>query len=103
LFVIRKDNAGRTITQETQEQYIMLLKHISLAAVAATFITGGAAVANAESQIGVQGAGGDQTTEAALVSHTTPFSGSGYAGDSYASMSPHGYSRPARSHRHIRR
>jgi hypothetical protein len=99
---MRKYNAGRTIAQEIQEQY-MLLKHISLAALAATFITGGAAVANAESQVGVQGAGGDQTTEAALVSHTTPFSGSGYAGDSYAYMSPHGYSRPARSHKRIRK
>jgi succinate-acetate transporter protein len=48
-----------------QEQYIML-KQISLAALAATFITGSAAVAHAEGDAGLNEAAAAWTTSAAL-------------------------------------
>jgi hypothetical protein len=85
------------------EQY-MLLKQIGLAALAATFITGSAAVANAESNVGVGGPGGADTTEAALNAHLTPFSGSA-AGPTMGSYA-YGYApengRGHSSRKHIR-
>jgi hypothetical protein len=84
------------------EQY-MLLKKIGLVAVlTATLITGGAAVANAES-VGNGGPQGDNTTAAALSAHKTPFSGPGWAPRPTMGSYAYGYSKPVHSHRHIRR
>jgi hypothetical protein len=79
----------------------MMLKQISLAALAATFITGSAVVAYAESNI--SGVDGGETTSAALLSDWASSSGNATTsvqGPS-ASMNAYGYaseSRLDRSH-----
>jgi hypothetical protein len=80
----------------------MLLKKIGLAALAATFIIGGAAVANA-GNVGNGGPQGADTTAAALDAHLTPFSGRGWAPRPTMGSYAYGYSKPVHSHRHIHR
>jgi hypothetical protein len=104
----------------------MMLKQISLAALAATFITGGTAVAYAEGDAGIGDAAREFSTSAGLErQYAQTHGGYRYFPGSYAAApgydtpgyspyaygyspyaySPYGYgySRPARSHRHIRR
>jgi hypothetical protein len=80
----------------------MLLKQIGLAALAATFITGSAAVANAQ-RAGSGGPTGDNTSEAALQDHKTPFSGRGWhsapkrGSHAYGSARGHSSKKPMRN------
>jgi hypothetical protein len=96
-----EQSPGKPINQETKEQY-MLLKKIGLAALVATFITGGAAVANA-GHVGDGGPQGADTTAAALSAHMTPFSGPGWGARPTMGSHAYGYAKPVHSHRHIRR
>jgi hypothetical protein len=59
---------GRTTTQLKMQEYSMILKQIGLIALAATFITGSATVASAESNISGSGGGasGSLSTSSAL-------------------------------------
>ena len=93
----------------------MLLKKIGLvAAVAATFITGSAAVAFAEGDAGIGDAAREVSTSAGLErQYAQTHGGYRYFPGSYAAApgydvpgygySSYGYSRPVRSHRHINR
>jgi hypothetical protein len=67
----------------------MMLKQISLAALAATFITGSAAVAHAESNI--SGVDGGMTTAAALRADWASSYGNAVSARPSASMNAYGY------------
>ncbi len=81
----------------------MMLKQIGLAALAATFITGSAAVAHAESNI--SGVDGGVTTAATLRADRASSYGGAVSARPSASMNAYGYAserRPDRSHQRAR-
>ena len=83
------------------EQHMILRKISLAAALAATFITGSVAVAYA----GRAGDGpptGDNTTEAALQDHLTPFSGPGWRAGSTMGRYAYGYAPRHSTTKHIR-